>query len=66
MFLQEPSINSFSDEGFKPDSITGNIEFKDIHFNYPSRPDVKVGVTSAPLAEVSEDKREILMFPTCI
>ncbi|CAL1611148.1 unnamed protein product [Knipowitschia caucasica] len=37
-----PSINSFSEEGYKPDCIKGNIEFKDIHFSYPSRPDVKV------------------------
>ncbi|XP_077454038.1 ATP-dependent translocase ABCB1-like [Stigmatopora argus] len=38
----KPSIDSYSEGGFKPDSITGNIEFKNIHFNYPSRPDVKV------------------------
>ncbi|XP_060717198.1 ATP-binding cassette, sub-family B (MDR/TAP), member 4 [Tachysurus vachellii] len=38
----KPSINSFSDEGYKPDVVKGNIEFKDIHFSYPSRQDVKV------------------------
>ncbi|KAF3691922.1 Multidrug resistance protein 1 [Channa argus] len=38
----KPSIDSYSEEGFKPDSIKGNIEFKNIHFNYPSRPDVKI------------------------
>ncbi|XP_054636999.1 ATP-dependent translocase ABCB1-like isoform X2 [Dunckerocampus dactyliophorus] len=37
-----PSIDSYSDSGFKPDVITGNILFKNIHFNYPSRPEVKV------------------------
>ncbi|XP_076019746.1 ATP-dependent translocase ABCB1-like [Genypterus blacodes] len=37
-----PSIDSSSDAGFKPDSIEGNIEFKNIDFSYPSRPDVKV------------------------
>uniref|UniRef100_A0A673APY1 ATP-binding cassette, sub-family B (MDR/TAP), member 4 n=1 Tax=Sphaeramia orbicularis TaxID=375764 RepID=A0A673APY1_9TELE len=37
-----PSINSFSEDGFRPDSIKGNIEFKNIHFCYPSRPDIKV------------------------
>uniref|UniRef100_A0A8C6V217 ATP binding cassette subfamily B member 1 n=1 Tax=Neogobius melanostomus TaxID=47308 RepID=A0A8C6V217_9GOBI len=37
-----PTINSYSEEGFKPDNIKGNIEFKNIHFCYPSRPDVKV------------------------
>ncbi|KAM7383493.1 hypothetical protein PAMP_003139 [Pampus punctatissimus] len=38
----QPCIDSYSDAGFKPDSITGNIEFKNIHFNYPSRPDIKI------------------------
>ncbi|XP_049586739.1 ATP-dependent translocase ABCB1 isoform X4 [Syngnathus scovelli] len=37
-----PNIDSFSESGFKPDSIKGNITFKNIHFNYPSRPEVKV------------------------
>ncbi|XP_008429877.1 ATP-dependent translocase ABCB1 [Poecilia reticulata] len=37
-----PTIDSYSQTGFKPDFIKGNIEFKDIHFNYPSRPDVKI------------------------
>lgn len=35
-------IDSSSDEGKKPDKIKGNIEFKDIHFKYPSRPDVPI------------------------
>lgn len=38
----KPNIDSFSEEGFKPDYIKGDIEFKNIHFNYPSRPDVKI------------------------
>lgn len=38
----EPNINSYSDEGYKLDVVKGNIEFKNIHFNYPSREDVKV------------------------
>uniref|UniRef100_A0AAQ4S1Y7 ATP-binding cassette sub-family B member 5 n=1 Tax=Gasterosteus aculeatus aculeatus TaxID=481459 RepID=A0AAQ4S1Y7_GASAC len=32
----------YSEAGFKPDSITGNIEFKNIHFSYPSRPDTEI------------------------
>ncbi|KAG7475856.1 multidrug resistance protein 1-like [Solea senegalensis] len=39
---QRPIIDSYSEEGFKPDFIRGNIEFNNIHFSYPSRPDVKV------------------------
>ncbi|XP_036395228.1 ATP-binding cassette, sub-family B (MDR/TAP), member 4 [Megalops cyprinoides] len=38
----KPKINSFSNDGYKPDIMKGNIEFKNIHFTYPSRPDVKV------------------------
>uniref|UniRef100_A0A4W5JJM4 ATP binding cassette subfamily B member 4 n=2 Tax=Hucho hucho TaxID=62062 RepID=A0A4W5JJM4_9TELE len=40
--VQKPHINSYSDHGHKPDVIKGNIEFNNIHFTYPSRPDVKV------------------------
>ncbi|GLD63649.1 multidrug resistance protein 1 [Lates japonicus] len=40
--LLKPNIDSFSEAGFKPDSIKGNIEFKNIHFTYPSRPDVQI------------------------
>nr|AAO20901.1 Mdr3 [Takifugu rubripes] len=38
----KPNIDSFSEDGFKPDFIKGDIEFKNIHFNYPSRPEVKI------------------------
>ncbi|RXM28403.1 Multidrug resistance protein 1 [Acipenser ruthenus] len=38
----EPKIDSFSDSGYKPDHIKGNIEFRNVHFTYPSRPDTKV------------------------
>ncbi|KAM4907055.1 ATP-binding cassette sub-family B member 5 [Sylvia borin] len=35
-------IDSSSKEGYKPDKLVGEIEFRNIHFNYPSRPDVKI------------------------
>ncbi|XP_057195494.1 ATP-dependent translocase ABCB1 [Triplophysa rosa] len=35
-------IDSSSKDGHKPDSVKGDIEFKNIHFNYPSRKDVKI------------------------
>uniref|UniRef100_A0A3B4T8A9 ATP-binding cassette, sub-family B (MDR/TAP), member 4 n=1 Tax=Seriola dumerili TaxID=41447 RepID=A0A3B4T8A9_SERDU len=38
----KPSIDSYSEAGFKPDFIRGNIEFKNIHFSYPSRSDIKI------------------------
>ncbi|KYO26617.1 hypothetical protein Y1Q_0019108 [Alligator mississippiensis] len=43
----EPQINVFSEAGYRPDNIKGNLEFHNVYFNYPSRPDVKVlGVKS--------------------
>ncbi|XP_075128118.1 ATP-dependent translocase ABCB1-like [Leptodactylus fuscus] len=38
----EPSIDSFSTTGFKPDKIRGDIEFRNVKFTYPSRPDIQV------------------------
>ncbi|XP_071661151.1 ATP-binding cassette sub-family B member 5 isoform X2 [Patagioenas fasciata] len=35
-------IDSSSKEGYKPDKLLGEIEFRNIHFSYPSRPDVKI------------------------
>uniref|UniRef100_A0A672TX15 ABC-type xenobiotic transporter n=1 Tax=Strigops habroptila TaxID=2489341 RepID=A0A672TX15_STRHB len=35
-------IDSSSKEGYKPDRLIGEIEFRNVHFSYPSRPDVKV------------------------
>ncbi|KAM8966761.1 ATP-dependent translocase ABCB1 [Pelodytes ibericus] len=37
-----PLIDSYSNEGDKPDQCGGNVTFKGVHFNYPTRPDVKV------------------------
>lgn len=37
-----PELDSFSTKGAQPEKVIGNIEFKNIHFHYPSRPDVKV------------------------
>uniref|UniRef100_A0A8D2Q947 Uncharacterized protein n=1 Tax=Varanus komodoensis TaxID=61221 RepID=A0A8D2Q947_VARKO len=33
-------LDSSSGEGFKPDKLRGEIEFKNISFSYPSRPDM--------------------------
>ncbi|XP_063777549.1 ATP-dependent translocase ABCB1-like isoform X2 [Pseudophryne corroboree] len=37
-----PKIDSFSTSGFKPDKVTGDIEFRNVKFSYPSRPDIQV------------------------
>ncbi|XP_073437560.1 ATP-dependent translocase ABCB1-like isoform X2 [Dendrobates tinctorius] len=39
---QPRHIDSGSSEGYKPGKLKGDIEFKNIHFTYPSRPDVQV------------------------
>ncbi|XP_032895258.1 ATP-binding cassette sub-family B member 5 [Amblyraja radiata] len=42
LIAKHRSIDSSSNDGHKPDSIRGDIEFKDIHFSYPTRPDRKI------------------------
>ena len=42
LLSQEPEIDCFSEEGHKLDRVTGDIEFHDVSFHYPSRPDVTV------------------------
>lgn len=37
-----PPIDSSSNEGLVPDDVKGKISFRDVHFHYPSRPDVKI------------------------
>jgi len=37
-----PPIDSSSKEGKIPDKNVGNIRFRDVFFNYPSRKEVKV------------------------
>ncbi|XP_041479457.1 ATP-dependent translocase ABCB1-like [Lytechinus variegatus] len=39
---EEPVIDMRSEEGLKPNTITGNIDFEKVEFTYPSRPDVPV------------------------
>ncbi|XP_029414181.1 multidrug resistance protein 2 isoform X2 [Nannospalax galili] len=38
----EPNIDSFSTKGHKPDNVKGNLEFRNVHFSYPSRKDVQI------------------------
>lgn len=39
---RKPTIDSMSDEGHKPDNFRGEVQFKNVHFTYPSRSDVQV------------------------
>lgn len=46
--LQKPIIDCMSEDGYKLDRIKGEIEFHNVTFHYPSRPDVKVRATLLP------------------
>jgi len=39
---RKSKINIFSDDGKIPSKFTGDIEFKNVHFTYPSRKDAPV------------------------
>ena len=43
--FKEPPIDSASTSGEKPQTLEGNIVMRNLYFNYPSRPDVKVFIT---------------------
>lgn len=42
LFDRKPEIDSWSDEGISIPSIEGMVEFRDVHFRYPTRPDQPV------------------------
>ncbi|KAK9487878.1 P-loop containing nucleoside triphosphate hydrolase protein [Lipomyces starkeyi] len=42
LFDRVPEIDAWSTEGTKPENVEGNIEFKDVVFRYPTRPQVPV------------------------
>ncbi|KAI6172067.1 P glycoprotein 16 [Aphelenchoides besseyi] len=39
---RDPEIDSTSSHGDRPSTARGHIEFRDVHFRYPTRPDVEV------------------------
>ncbi|XP_067891280.1 bile salt export pump-like isoform X2 [Heterodontus francisci] len=39
---REPEIDCMSEEGYKLNKVKGDIEFHNVTFNYPSRPEVKI------------------------
>ncbi|KAI9817283.1 MAG: GTPase-activating protein [Thelocarpon impressellum] len=42
LFDRKPEIDSWSQEGAKVESVEGSIEFRDVHFRYPTRPEQPV------------------------
>lgn len=47
--LQKPLIDCMSEDGYKLDRIKGEIEFHNVTFHYPSRPEVKVRANLFPV-----------------
>ena len=42
LFDRQPKVDPWSKDGEKMEHVDGTIEFRDVHFRYPSRPDVPV------------------------
>ncbi|KAG9675942.1 P-loop containing nucleoside triphosphate hydrolase protein, partial [Aureobasidium melanogenum] len=42
LFDRQPEIDSWSEDGEKLSSVEGHIEFRDVHFRYPTRPEQPV------------------------
>ncbi|KAE8449173.1 GTPase-activating protein [Mollisiaceae sp. DMI_Dod_QoI] len=42
LFDRKPTIDSWSPDGAKLESVEGHIEFRDVHFRYPTRPEQPV------------------------
>ncbi|TKR73206.1 hypothetical protein L596_020543 [Steinernema carpocapsae] len=39
---REPEIDSYSNEGIRPEKVEGRIAVSDVHFHYPTRPDIPI------------------------
>lgn len=42
LFDRKPEIDSWSEDGVKLSSVEGHLEFRDVHFRYPTRPEQPV------------------------
>jgi len=42
LFDRKPPIDTWSEDGQEVDKVDGEIEFKDVHFRYPTRPEQRV------------------------
>ncbi|KAK6009324.1 ABC transporter, ATP-binding protein [Ostertagia ostertagi] len=50
---REPEIDSTSSKGRRDMRIKGNIEVKNVIFNYPSRPDIQITIDGVPISEIN-------------
>lgn len=42
LFERQPAIDPWSTDGERAEDVEGHVEFRDVHFRYPTRPDVPV------------------------
>ncbi|XP_017699893.2 ABC transporter B family member 21-like [Phoenix dactylifera] len=67
---RKPEIDAYDARGKKPDDIQGDIEFRDVHFSYPARPDEQIfrgfslfienGMTVALVGESGSGKSTVI------
>lgn len=41
---RKSKIDPLNEDGVKPDKFQGDVEFSDVKFHYPSRPEVPVSI----------------------
>ncbi|MBN3287086.1 ABCBB protein, partial [Polyodon spathula] len=51
---KDPEIDCMSEAGYKLDKVKGDIEFHNVNFHYPSRPEVKVYYQLSMVVRASE------------
>lgn len=51
-YFQEPEIDCLSEAGYKLDKVKGDLEFHNVTFHYPSRPEVKVKLKCSPVPDL--------------
>ena len=61
-FPQVPVIDNQSEEGLKPGSLTGEVEFRNVKFRYPAREEVQVN-DKAKLKNNTQFSKRTLQFP---
>jgi len=58
-------IDSCSEDGKRPEKMDGNIHFRDVHFEYPTRAEVKVSTTCRPMSCIPSLVHKIMWYRMC-
>ncbi|KAF5927847.1 hypothetical protein HPG69_000753 [Diceros bicornis minor] len=57
---EKPNIDSYSKSGLKPDNIKRNLEFKNIHFSYPSRKEVQILLLDEAISALDAESEAVV------